>query len=377
MFGPRSRLHARSPDVSALPVSSVRPSPAVTTRTRAAALIAILAVALAACSGAASPRPTTPPDATGSLLPPATATVGPSAAQSPSAASVATFPVSLKDDEGTSVDLTAAPEKIVSLTPAETEVLYAIGAGDRVVGKVQDAANYPPAANDVPEVATFSGVDVEKIVGLGADLVIAGGNGGTPPDAIAKLRSLKVPVLVVYAPDVDTVYRDIDLTGRAVGEPANAAAIVADLKAEFAAVAAATQSATRPRVFYETGDQPAIYGIADDSVYAEMVQLAGGTPITTGSSTNWEMSVEKLVAADPQLIILGDSAYGVTPAAVAKRPGWSAMTAVKEHAITGIDDIVVTRPGPRLGQGLQLLAAAIHPELHLPEPSAAPAASGG
>ena len=82
--------------------------------------------------------------------------------------------------------------------PAATETLFAIGAGDRVVAKVEDVADFPPEADDVPVVATFQGVDTEKIVGLGADLVIAGGNFGTAPDAIAKLRSLGIPVLVVY-----------------------------------------------------------------------------------------------------------------------------------------------------------------------------------
>jgi iron complex transport system substrate-binding protein len=340
-----------------------------------ALLTAAFALVVGACGSAASPRPTTPPDATGSLLPPATATIAPSASTEPSVAPTASFPVALTDDEGTVVNLPARPEKIVSLTPAETEVLYAIGAGDRVVGKVDDPAKYPPAADQVPVVGTFSGVDVEKIVSLGTDLVIAGGNGGTPPDSIAKLRSLKIPVLVVYAPDVDGVDRDIELTGAAVGEPARADAVVATLKSQFAAIDAATAGVPRPRVFYETGDQPAIYGIAADSVYAQMIALAGGTPITTGSPTNWEMPTEKLVAADPELIILGDSAYGVTPEAVAKRAGWSGLTAVKNGAIRGIDDIVVTRPGPRLGEGLRLLVTAIHPEIGLPAGS--PAASGG
>ncbi len=107
-----------------------------------------------------------------------------------------------------------------------------------------------------------------------------------------------------------------------------------------------------------------------------MISLAGGTPITTGSATNWEMPTEKLVQADPELIILGDSAYGVTADAVAKRPGWAGdHRGEEQNAIKGIDDIVVTRPGPRLADGLLLLAAAIHPELGLPVPS--PAASGG
>jgi iron complex transport system substrate-binding protein len=349
-------------------VSAFLPSRFRSSHHRLATPLVAIALLLAACTTAATPRPSTPPDATGSLLPAATATVAPSASPEPA------FPVTLTDDDGTAVRLDAEPQKIVSLTPAETEVLYAIGAGDRLVGKVEDIANFPPDAAAVPVVATFSGVDVEKIVGLGADLVIAGGNGGTQPEAITKLRSLKIPVLVVYAPNVDGVYDDIALTGDAVGEGTAADALVASMKTGFADVAAATAGVAKPRVFYETGDQPSIYGIADDSVYQQMIELAGGTPITTGSATSWEMPTEKLVAADPELIILGDSAYGVTADAVAKRAGWAGMTAVKKRAITGIDDIVVTRPGPRLVDGLRLLVAAIHPELHLAVPS--PAASG-
>ncbi len=282
--------------------------------------------------------------------------------------------MSLTDDEGTKVALDTEPRKIVSLTPAETEILFALGAGDRVAGKVEDVANYPPEAKDVPIVGTFSGIDVEKIVGAHADLVIAGGSGGTPKEAIDKLRTLGVPVLVVYAPDVSGVLRDIELTGAAVGRPAEAVALAASMRSGFDQVAAATAGATRPRVFYETGDTPSIYGIAENSVYAQMIELAGGAPITTGSATNWEMSIEKLVAADPQLIILGDAAYGVTAGAVAKRPGWGALTAVTTKAIKPIDDIVVTRPGPRLVDGLRLLVTAIHPEVVLP--SIPPSPSG-
>lgn len=338
-------------------------------------LVALAMFVFAACGGSATPRPTTPPDATGSLVAPATATPGPSASPSPAAA----FPATLVDDEGTTVEIPAEPQEIVSLTPAETEILFAIGAGDRVVGKVEDFANFPPEAKDVPNVGAFGAsgfaVDFEKIVDLETDLVIAGGNGGTPQEAIDKLRSLGIPVLVLYAADVKGVLNDIELTGAAVGRPAEAAALAASMQAGFDQVAAATAGVATPRVFYETGDQPAIYGIADDSVYAQMIELAGGAPITTGSATNWEMSVEKLVAADPELIILGDSAYGVTAEAVAKRPGWAGLTAVKTKAIKPIDDIVVTRPGPRLVEGLRLLVAAIHPEIALP--SLAPAPSGG
>jgi cobalamin transport system substrate-binding protein len=283
----------------------------------------------------------------------------PTAAPSPAAAA---YPLTLTGDDGKTVTIAARPQKIVSLTPAATETLFAIGAGQRVVGKVEDIASFPPAAANIPVVATYTGVDIEKIVGLGADLLIAGGNGGTAQEAIDQLRNLNLPVLVVYAPDVDTVLTDIELTGQATGDLQAARDLTAAMRAQFDQIAAATKNVAKPRVFYETGNEPALYGVADASFVTAMIELAGGQPITTGSATVWEMPQEKLIAADPQVILLGDAAYGVSAADVAARPGWSTLTAVKDSRIFPIDDIVVTRPGPRLPAGLTALVGAIHPE---------------
>jgi iron complex transport system substrate-binding protein len=350
-----------------------RRSPALPWLAHLSLIALCAALVLAACNAPAA-RVSIPPDATGSAAPAATGT--PSPEPSPAA-----FPLTLTDDEGTEVTIAARPERIVSLTPAATETLFAIGAGDRVVAKVEDLANHPPEAADLPVVATFTGVDIEQIVALEADLVIAGGNGGTAPDAIARLRDLGIPVLVVYAADVDAVFRDIELIGSAAGAASEARDLGASMRAGFDQIAAATEGLDRPRVFYETGDQPAIYGVADDSFVAAMVELAGADPVTTGSSSVWEMSQERLIEEDPEIILLGDAAYGVTAEAVAARPGWSGLTAVQAGAIEPIDDVVVTRPGPRLLDGLRALVRAIHPEVELPgssaTPSAAPVPSAG
>ena len=256
----------------------------------------------------------------------------------------------------------------MSLTPAATEILYKLGAGDRVVAKVEDVADFPPEAHSLPVVATFQGVDTEKIVGLQPDLVIAGGNFGTPPDAVTKLRSLGIPVLVVYAADVAGALKDIELIGSAVGRVRRGQGPDGlDAGRHRPGLAPPPSALPAPRVFYETGTSDvAVYGIADKSVYQELIKLAGGDPITTGSDSNWEQSTEALVAADPQIILLGDGAYGMTADAVAARPGWKALTAVKDGAITPVDDIVVTRPGPRLVDGLLVLAKALHPDAVLP-----------
>ena len=331
-------------------------------------VVVLLAALLAACSTAATQRPTIPPDATGS--------VGPAASATASAASSApAFPLTLTDDEGTTVELEAEPTRIVSLTPATTETLFALGVGDRIVGKVEDLSLYPPEAASIPDVAKFGEVDVEQIVGLETDLVIAGGNSFNPPDKIAQLRALGVPVLVLYAPDIETVFTDIELTGAAVGRSEEAKDLTASMRAQFDQVGAATSGLDRPRVFYELDASQKIYTAADDSFPAAMIELAGGDPITTGSTTNFEIALETLITADPQIILLGDAAYGVTADAVKGRAGWNVMTAVRDGAIAPVDDIIVTRPGPRLAEGLRALALAIHPDVVLPSAPAAASAS--
>ena len=326
------------------------------TRRRAAVLALILGASsiIVACSTAgASPSPS------------ATAT-DPPATVSPSPA--AAFPVTMTDDDGTTVEIAGEPQRIVSLTPATTEILFKLGAGPRVVATT-DFDDYPPEAVGLPDVASYTAVDVEKIVGLETDLVIAGGNFFNDPAAIAQLRELGVTVLVTYAPDIATVLKDIELIGTAVGLASEARDLTAAMRADFDQVAAATADLPRPRVFYELDATTDIYTAADDSFIAEMIELAGGDPITTGSKTDFAISIEKLVTADPEVIVLGDSVYGVTPEAVAARPGWDVMTAVKAGDIRGVNDIVVTRPGPRLGEGLRELALAIHPTANVPSPA--------
>jgi iron complex transport system substrate-binding protein len=316
---------------------------------------AALILVVAGCSTGPGGTPTIPPDATGSTQPAETGTPAPS----PSAAA---FPVTLADDEGTKVELPIEPRKIVSLTPATTETLFALGVGDRIVGKVEDPSLYPPEAAVIPDVAKFGEVDVEKIVSLEVDLVIAGGNNFNPPDKIAQLRQLGVPVIVLYAPDIDTVFGDIELTGAAVGRLAEAKDLTTSMRAGFDQVEAATSSLEKPRVFYELDASREIYTATDDSFLARMIELAGGQPITSGSPTNFEIPLERVVTADPEVILLGDAAYGTTADAVRARPGWNVMTAVKDGQIRPVDDIIITRPGPRLVEGLRLLALAIHPD---------------
>jgi iron complex transport system substrate-binding protein len=320
-----------------------------------------LFLVLAGCSAPASS--TAPP---ASVAPPS-----PTVAASPTTA--AAFPLTVTDDEGTAVEIAAEPDRIVSLTPANTETLFALGAGDRVVA-TDDGSDYPEEAIALPDVATFSTVDVEKVVALEPDLVVAGGLGFTPAEAITRLRGLDVPVLVLYASSVAGVYEDIELIGTATGTSEAATTLTADMRAEIDAISAAAAGAgTRPRVLYEVGYDDttgAIYAPADASFVAEMVTLAGAETITTGDANTYEISLETLISKDPQIIVLGTNPfYAPTPEAVAKRSGWDAMTAVRNGDVRPVRDIEITRPGPRLPLGLRNLVGAIWPDLTLPAAS--------
>lgn len=318
-----------------------------------------------AAAGAAAAAVSVAPHAAAASAPGAGASVGPAPA----------FPLTITDDEGTSVTIPAPPQRIISLAPSITETLFALGEGARVVG-VTTSDDYPAAVKTLPQVASYSGVELEKVVAQRPDLVIAW-KGITSVADIAKLRSLDMPVVVLYATTVGKVLADIELVGEATGRTYAGQLLETALSERIGVIQqAAAVAGPAPRVFYEIDATKQIYGPAPDDFTADMIRLAGGDPITSGTAGVYAISLERLVASDPQVIVLGDATYGTTAAQVAARPGWGGMSAVKSGAIRPIDDTIVTRPGPRIVDGLAALAEAIHPGLVLPSfgplPSVAP-----
>lgn len=349
-------------------------SPFQTARKGFFTVLFTLALTLSAC---AASTPTIGPTAT--PLPTATAAptlrLTPTPTTTPAPTTTPVYPLSVTGDDGTAITLAAAPQRVVSLTPATTELAFALGAGGRLKGRTE-SDDYPPQASAVPAVASYNGVVIEKVVAIDPDLVIAGGNGFTAQADIDRLRSLGYPVLVVYAQDIPGVLADIRLVGRALGEAGPADQLASDMQARIDGITSAISGFGRPRTFYEIGYQPEIYGPAPDSFVADMVSRAGGDPVTTSDPAVFSISLEQLVADDPQLIVLGDAAYGTCPADVAARPGWGSISAVANDQVVPVDDTIVTRPGPRLGEGLAALALAIHPDAAITPPVGATAYCG-
>lgn len=277
--------------------------------------------------------------------------------------------IRVTDARGVEVTLPAPPARIVSLAPSNTEMVCALGACDRLVG-VTDFDDYPAEVAAIPKVVVMATVDVELVVEAEPDVVLAAGNEQTPTAVIDQIVALGIPVIVLYPTDLDGVYADIELVGELVGAPDAATDLVAGMRERVSAVAAAVAGADRPRTLYEVFHaEGTTYTAGDDSFLASLIELAGGEPVT--GDAQGLIDAERLVAADPQLILLGTASYDpaladaeTALAAVAARPGWGGLAAVRNGRVVGyLDDIVTTRPGPRIVDGLEALARAIHPAL--------------
>jgi len=308
----------------------------------------ILSLVVAACAPAGSSTPDGPtPTPTGLPVP---------------AGSV--YPLTLTDDAGRQVTIPAAPTRIVSLAPSNTEIVCALGACDDLVG-VTDFDGYPTQVTEVTHVVIRAVVDVEKVVAAQPQLILAAGK-LTPAAVIDQLTGLGYAVLSLEPDSLAAVYDDIALVGEAIDARPAATTLVASMQARADAVTAAVAGAARPRTFYEVGVfEGTIYTAGENSFLSSLISLAGGDPIT-GDPVSFAIQLEDLIAADPELILLGDAAYdpSITPAIVAARSGWGEMTAVIDGRImVMLDDLVITRPGPRIVDGLESLAQAIHPDL--------------
>ena len=293
---------------------------------------------------------------------PSSSTAAPPSSQPSSIA--AAFPLTLIDDAGREVTLEAEPQRIVSLAPSNTEIVCAIDACDRLVG-VTDFDDYPADVVEIDKVVTMAQVDVEAVVAAEPDLVLAAGNELTPTAIIDQIADLGMPVLVLYPESLDEVSANIELVGMAVGRDGEAAALVGEMATRVEAVEEAVADLERPRTFYEVSVfEGTIYTAGERSFLASLIETAGGEPVT-GDALSTSIELEELVAVDPELILLGDATYDptITPETVAQRQGWETMTAVDDGRVVVVsEDVVITRPGPRIVDGLEALARVIHPD---------------
>ena len=306
-----------------------------------ATLLLVAALVAGACGG----------DATNSLPP-----------VSPTPIVEGDYPRTVIDDAGVSVTIAAKPQRIVALTPASLEALDQFGLGQSVVG-VAACSCLPIAFTAIPQVADYTGTNVEAIISLNPDLVFVGGSGFTPADAITQLKAANITLVTLDPKSISGVYATLQLIGDAAGASVAAAEAIATAKSDIAVLTTLVQDQPIVSLFYEIDATGAIYGLAPDDYAAELVALARGDLVSSGVNGVYEISLEALVTAAPAVILLGDAAYGVTAEAVAARPGWGTIPAVVTGAIRPIDGDLVSIPGPRIAEAFRAIIAQLHPTI--------------
>lgn len=268
-----------------------------------------------------------------------------------------------EDDLGRRVEVPREPRRIVCTSPEITEVLFAVGAGNRLVGVVR-GCDWPPEARALPLVGDFSNVSLERVAALRPDLIMATGH--EQGRLVAQLGRLDVPIVAFLAKDVAAVRRNVVAVASLVGEEDNGAAVLAELDGELAAVAAkvaAVPPGQRPRVYLEISPEP-LMTVAEGSFVDEALTLAGGVNVGAGLPRPYSrIDPEAVISRDPEVIVL---CHGTaTPAAVGARTGWARISAVRAGRVYEVDPDLVLRAGPRLGRGV----AALH-ELFYKNPEA-------
>lgn len=276
-------------------------------------------------------------------------------------------PVIVTDQRGKEFQFEQPVQRIVSLAPSNTEILFAVGAGSQVVGR-DTFSDYPAEAAKVADIGGgFGALDTETIIASSPELVLAADL--TPAEQIQALEDLGLTVFVLGNPiDLPGMYENLRTVARITGHIAETETLIDSLTKRVSKVEEKLAGVTdRPLVLYELdGTDPNAPWVPGPGTFVNtLLTMAGGDNMSATLDGAWvQVSLETIIEMDPDLILLGDAQWGgVTPEMVAERGGWDALTAVQEGKIHPFDDNLVSRPGPRLVDGLEELSKFLHPEL--------------
>lgn len=273
--------------------------------------------------------------------------------------------ITITDDRGVEIILDGPAQRIVTLGASIVEGLFAIEAGNQVVGR-EEYSLYPAEALAVPSIGSLFGtLPTETILALEPDLVIA-------PEIISAehIEALENLGLTVYyqknPTDFSELYANLRALGRLTGREGEADALVGDLTARVAAVERSLAGIdTRPRVFYELDatDPQNPFTTGGGTFIDTLINLSGGENVGSVLQGDYaQISSEEVIVQNPEIIFLGDAEYGITVESVAARPGWEAILAVQENRVHPFDPYLVSVPGPRLVDGFETMARLVHPE---------------
>ncbi len=262
------------------------------------------------------------------------------------------FPVEVTDDQKQVVTVSKKPTRIISLTPASTEVLFALGLDSEIVG-VTTYCDYPDQAKKKEKIGDFQNPNLEKIIALEADLVI--GTAGVQENLIQKLKKIETPLYVMDPKSIKGIIEDIREIGHMTGQDKKAEQLAGSMEKEIDRIKEAVAKLERnPRVFLELSAEP-IYTAGTETFQDDLIVIAGGINIGAQAGQGFALiDKEALLKADPELYIAGKGTMS-EPGALYQRPGFESVSAVKNKRVFIFDDNLIMRPGPRIVQGLEQL----------------------
>ena len=271
------------------------------------------------------------------------------------------YPLVVTDDLGRKVTIPAEPERIVVMLPSATETVCALGACDKIVA-TDNYSNWPEAVKKLPKAGGLYDPNVELIVSLKPDLVIASKYG----KLVDRLEKAGIPAYAVKTETFEDIFETARKLGLVLNREAQAEALVARIQSEvYRLESMAAKAKTRPTVYYEIDATP--YTVGPDSFIGVLIRKARGKNIVPPELGLFpKISPEFVVEKDPEVIVLGDAPYGVNLEALKKRPGWAKIRAVREGRVCELkkaETDLVHRPGPRVPEGLRVLIRCIHPEV--------------
>ena len=273
-------------------------------------------------------------------------------------------PGTYTDDMGRAVVIDQIPQRLVSFGPSIAEILFTLGLGERVVG-VSSYSDYPEAAESKPKIGDAFNPSLEKIVELEPDLVLT----VKQEQLNRELDALGIKFMVLDPKDIDGILKDIELVGEITGTGKRAEELVEDMEDSISQVIALVEDVPEVRVFFivDATDLALPWTAGTGSFIDALITMAGGENIAGGTPGAWvQFSLEQIVSSDPEIIIIQTMTGGVPTVSkegLEEHPVWGEMTAVKQGKIRFIDGDLVSRPGPRIVQGLEEMAKIIHPEL--------------
>ena len=269
--------------------------------------------------------------------------------------------LTVTDDTGVVVSFNSTPSRIISFSPANTEILAALGLADRIAG-VTDACDYPPEMKDKPKIGGFSSISLEKVAAAKPDLVLAAHL--TPPGTISRLRDLDIPVVVLAPKNIDGMIKDIRMVGEITGTNDRAETLVGNCTRRLSAVAPDPGSASRPVVAHVVWHDP-LYISGNGTLQDEVIVRAGGINAFAGRNGWVTVSLEEFRAINPDIILvnggngMGKKGSDAILETFLNDPRYAALTAVREGHIYAVDADIISRPGPRIVDAVEEVATLV------------------